>query len=108
MCSGIPPTVAAADRLREPTFAVRLDDGGEERLVGRLEDLESRVAALVQHPDVLTAPDLLAPLGRRLALENMDARKPGRDVAELEPYFRVLPEAGLCVDVAHVNAIAHL
>jgi hypothetical protein len=82
-----------------------LDDGGEERLVGRLEDLESRVAALVQHPDVLTAPELLAPLGRRLVLENMDARKPGRDVAELEPYFRVLPDAGLCLDVAHVKTV---
>jgi hypothetical protein len=82
-----------------------LDDGGEERLVGRLEGLESRVAGVVQHPDVLTAPALLAPLGRRLALENMDARNPGRDVAELEPHFRVLPEASLCLDVAHVKTI---
>jgi hypothetical protein len=82
-----------------------LDDGGEERLVGRLVALESRVAAVVQHPDVLTAPAMLAPLGRRLVLENMDVRKPGRDVAELEPYFRVLPEAGLCLDVAHAKTL---
>jgi hypothetical protein len=83
-----------------------LDDGGEERLVERLLGLDSRVAALVQHPDVLTAPALLAPLGTRLVLENMDIRNPGRDVAELEPFFRVLPEAGLCLDVAHAKTIA--
>jgi hypothetical protein len=82
-----------------------LDDGGEERLVERLVSLESHVAAVVQHPDVLTAPAMLAPLGRQLVLENMDVRKPGRDVAELEPYFRVLPEAGLCLDVAHAKTI---
>jgi hypothetical protein len=79
--------------------------GGEVRLVGRLAGLESRVAAVVQHPDVLAAPAMLAPLGPRLVLENMDVRKPGRDVAELEPYFRVLPEAGLCLDVAHARTV---
>jgi hypothetical protein len=82
-----------------------LDDGGEPRLVERLVGLESHVAAVVQHPDVLMAPAMLAPLGRQLVLENMDVRKPGRDVAELEPYFRVLPEAGLCLDVAHAKTI---
>jgi hypothetical protein len=81
-----------------------LDDGGEERLVGRLVALESRVA-VVQHPDVLTEPAMLAPLGNRLVLENMDVRNPGRDVDELEPYFRVLPEAGLCLDVAHAKTL---
>jgi hypothetical protein len=82
-----------------------LDDGGEERLVERVVGLESQVAAVVQHPDALTAPAMLAPLGGRLVLENMDIRKPGRDVAELEPYFRALPEAGLCLDVAHAKTI---
>jgi hypothetical protein len=82
-----------------------LDDGGEERLVGRLVGLDSRVAAVVQHPDALTSPAVLAPLGERLVLENMDVRKPGRDVAELEPYFRLLPEAGLCLDVAHARTV---
>jgi hypothetical protein len=82
-----------------------LDGGGEERLVEQLADLESSVDAVVQHPDAITAPAMLVPLGRRLVLENMDARKPGRDVAELEPYFRVLPEAGFCLDVAHAKTI---
>ena len=45
-------------------------------------------------------------LGSALVLENMDARKPtGRTVAELAPYFAVLPEAGFCLDVAHVLSI---
>ena len=41
-----------------------------------------------------------------LVLENMDARKTtGRTVAELAPFFAVLPEAGFCLDVAHVLSI---
>ena len=36
----------------------------------------------------------------------MDARKPtGRTVAELAPYFAALPEAGFCLDVAHVLSV---
>jgi hypothetical protein len=103
--------VAFLRRSRPPTgylslhLPFALDDGGEERLIERLAGLESRVAAVVQHPDVLTASAMLAPLGRRLVLENMDVRKPGRDIAELEPYFRALPEAGLCLDVAHAKTV---
>ena len=47
-----------------------------------------------------------APLGSCLVLENMDARKPtGRTVAELAPYFAALPDAGFCLDVAHVLSV---
>ncbi len=36
----------------------------------------------------------------------MDARKPaGRTAAELAPFFAELPEAGLCLDVAHVLTV---
>ena len=36
----------------------------------------------------------------------MDARKPtGRTAAELAPFFDALPEAGLCLDVAHVLSV---
>jgi hypothetical protein len=81
-------------------------EGGEERLLHIAHAIEGRVAAVIQHPHVLEQPAILAALGRQLALENMDAQKPsGRLVSELEPYFRAIPEAGFCLDVAHVRTL---
>jgi hypothetical protein len=104
--------VSYLQRWRPPIRHVSLHapivrvDGGEQRLVARLAEAESRLAAVIQHPDVLAEPSALAPLGERLLLENMDAQKSGgRVVAELEPYFRCLPEAGFCLDVAHVRTL---
>ncbi len=58
------------------------------------------------HPDTMQDPTAYRPLGRRLVLENMDARKQdGRTHAELERYFQALPEAGLCFDIAHAKSI---
>jgi hypothetical protein len=85
---------------------VALERGGEERLVARLAEIRSCVAAIVQHPHLVQEPAAFATMGDRLVLENMDARKDsGRDVAELAPYFDALPEAGFCLDVAHVKTI---
>jgi sugar phosphate isomerase/epimerase len=59
------------------------------------------------HPDAITA-DIGAyrSLGRRLAVENMDARKDaGRTAGELEHYFTALPDARLCFDIAHLKAV---
>jgi sugar phosphate isomerase/epimerase len=85
---------------------IALADGDEGRLVSVLTEVGSRVAAVIQHPDIVDAPARLAPLGQRLVLENMDARKQNaRDVPELESYFRALPDAGFCLDVAHVRTI---
>jgi hypothetical protein len=80
--------------------------GDANYLAGCLLELGSRLAVAVQHPDILREPAGLTPLGRRLALENMDAGKPdGRLVPELELYFRALPEARFCLDVAHVKTV---
>ena len=47
-----------------------------------------------------------ARLGRRLSLESMDPRKPvGQTAGNLEPWFDALPEARLCLDVAHAQAV---
>jgi hypothetical protein len=74
----------------------------EQELVALLAALPCDVDAIVVHPDVMEDPDRYRVLGRRLVLENMDTRKPaGRTAAELAPYFARLPEAGLCLDVAH-------
>jgi hypothetical protein len=79
---------------------------GERKLVSALAELPASVDAIVIHPDTIEDPSLYAPLGRRLAIENMDARKrAGRTAAELEPLFDALPDAGLCFDVAHAWSI---
>jgi hypothetical protein len=74
----------------------------EAELVALLAALPCDVDAIVVHPDVIEDPARYRRLGRRLVLENMDARKPaGRTADELAPLLAQLPEAGLCLDVAH-------
>jgi hypothetical protein len=75
-------------------------------MVAMLERLPHSVDAIVVHPDAIGTPDLYRPLGRKLVIENMDARKPdGRTAGELARFFDVLPEAGLCFDVAHAKSV---
>ena len=79
-------------------------DAGEvaDLLVG----LPARVERVIAHPDRLGDPAALAPLGPRLVLENMNARKrDGRTADELAAHFGRLPEAGLCLDLAHVSTV---
>lgn len=78
----------------------------EREFVATLERLPCWVDAIVVHPDTIEDVALYEPLGSRLALENMDARKAdGRTAEELAPFFDALPAAGLCFDVAHAWAI---
>src|SRR5919199_3640968 len=78
----------------------------EAEMVRRLVRLAPLADAIVGHPDAMDDLRAYRPLGSRLVLENMDARKPvGRTVEELAPFFAALPEAGLCLDVAHVLTV---
>jgi hypothetical protein len=78
----------------------------EVELVARLSEIPWSVRSLVTHPDALGEPERYRSLGSRLVLENMDARKPdGRTAQELAPYFEALPQAGFCLDVAHVSSL---
>lgn len=75
-------------------------------LVARLSGLLPRVDAIVAHPDVISDPAPWRALGGTLVLENMDSRKrDGRDAQELGRWFGELPEAGLCLDVAHTASV---
>src|SRR5918997_5124392 len=75
----------------------------EAELVRRLARLAPLVDGIVVHPDAMDDPRAYRVLGSCLVLENMDARKPaGRTVEELQPFFTLLPDAGFCLDVAHV------
>jgi hypothetical protein len=77
----------------------------EAELTQLLAELPRWIDAIVVHPDAIKDPENYAPLGRRLVIENMDDRKTdGRDAAELEPYFKALPQAGLCFDIAHAGS----
>jgi hypothetical protein len=78
----------------------------ESDLAEVLGALAPLVSAIVMHPDTMSDPSPYRRLGRKLVLENMDARKiDGRTVAELSLWFAELPEAGFCFDVAHAWSI---
>ena len=78
----------------------------ERALVELLANLPAWIDAIVMHPDTIEEPERYRRLGRRLVLENMDARKPdGRTAEELARLFDVLPDAGLCFDIAHAKSI---
>jgi xylose isomerase-like TIM barrel protein len=59
---------------------------------------------IVVHPDAITEIDLWRKFGNRIAIENMDRRKPvGRTAEELKDIFADLPEARLCFDIGHAR-----
>lgn len=74
----------------------------EPALTARLEQLSALADGIVMHPDTIQDPAPYRTLGRKLVLENMDARKEdGRSVDELARWFAELPQAGFCFDIAH-------
>lgn len=59
---------------------------------------------IVIHPDAICDSGLWKRFGRRVAVENMDRRKPiGRNVGELQVIFEQLPDASLCFDMGHAR-----
>jgi sugar phosphate isomerase/epimerase len=75
-------------------------------LVDQLRGLPPWVSAIVLHPDSMADVAPYGALGRRLVIENMDARKhDGQTVRDLKPLFAALPEARFCFDVAHAKAV---
>jgi len=78
----------------------------EPELVRVLNELPTYIDAIVVHPDVIQEAANYRSLGRKLVLENMDARKErGLDAKDLAKMFEALPEAGLCFDIAHAGSI---
>lgn len=78
----------------------------EVELVAVLMRLAELADGVVMHPDTIVEPERYRVLGRKLLLENMDARKSnGRTREELAPLFAELPEAGFCFDIAHAWSI---
>jgi len=78
----------------------------EPALAHALADLSVWAQAIVMHPDTIEDPCHFRVLGKKLLLENMDARKDdGRTVEELVSWFAELPEAGFCFDIAHAWSV---
>jgi len=78
----------------------------EEKVVSLLESARRRNWNIVVHPDVIYTPRRWRHFGRQLLIENMDRRKStGRTVDELQLLFGELPEARLCLDVAHARQL---
>src|SRR3954453_7096997 len=99
----VPPLPFRFVSVHGPSKDRRLSD---DELVTALEQLPAWVSAIVMHPDAMVALAPYRRLGRRLCLENMDARKPvGRTADELERYFEVLSAARFCFDIAHAKAV---
>lgn len=78
----------------------------EKALIAELRALAEWADGIVMHPDTIEDSDLYRSLGRKLLIENMDARKEvGRTQDELASAFAELPEAGFCFDIAHAWSI---
>jgi len=61
---------------------------------------------IVVHPDAIKDASKWVDFGKQLVIENMDRRKAdGRTADELARWFARLPEALLCVDLAHAQQL---
>lgn len=84
----------------------KIPPGQETDVVDRLVEISAGRYPVIVHPDVIRDRAAWTRLGGRLLLENMDQRKSiGRFADELTSFYEDLPEAGLCLDVAHVRQI---
>jgi sugar phosphate isomerase/epimerase len=78
----------------------------ETATIGMLAALPLWVRSVVAHPDTFSDVGQYRALDTRLVLENMDDRKiTGRVADEMEKFFDDLPDAGFCLDVAHVSSV---
>jgi hypothetical protein len=76
----------------------------EQLVVSMLDRLHKWDCNIIVHPDVIYTPTRWQHFGHRLLIENMDRRKEmGRTVADLERMLTELPQARLCLDVAHAR-----
>jgi Xylose isomerase-like TIM barrel len=78
----------------------------DDELAALFDALPRWVSSIVMHPDSIGDPSAYAALGRRLCIENMDARKAvGQTADDLRGLFDALPDARLCFDIAHAKAV---
>lgn len=78
----------------------------EDAIVESLVEVSRRGWPIILHPDVVQNFALWRRFGSGLCIENMDRRKSrGRTPSEIEEIFKLLPEASLCLDLAHARQV---
>jgi hypothetical protein len=87
--------------VHAPAGMVELDAGSLTDLLSRLPE----EWPIIVHPTVIGEPEPWRRLGARLCIENMDRRKPGRTVEELESVFDELEQSRFCLDLGHAAQI---
>ena len=76
----------------------------EASLFAALTQFVPKEWPIVLHPDTIHDASVWNASGHRVAIENMDRRKPtGRTAGELRPVYCVLPDARLCFDIGHAR-----
>lgn len=89
--------------LHVPSKFVHLS---ESDAADMLQPCIDRGISLVLHPDAISDVGCWRRFGGLLCIENMDKRKPtGRTADELSYFFNKLPEARLCLDLAHAAQV---
>ncbi len=82
------------------------DEAREAQIASRLMDEVPHDWNIIIHPDVICDHSVWIPLGKQLCIENMDKRKSfGRTSKELICVFEKLPQARLCLDLAHIRQV---
>lgn len=108
--SELPALIAALPRLKLEQFDYvslhapsRFLPGEEVDVIELLHRVPIEWPIIV-HPDTIYDSTKWQPFGNQIAIENMDRRKAfGRSAEELKHWFDLLPEARLCLDLAHVH-----
>jgi hypothetical protein len=109
----LPALMDALDRLRLDGYTYvsvhapsRLRTMKEAAVANMLRCCIDRKWHVVLHPDAIGDHGCWRDFGRWLCIENMDKRKEaGRTAVELRRHFRELPEASMCLDLAHVRQV---
>jgi hypothetical protein len=83
----------------------RFDPESESWVIERLGAFTERGFPVIVHSDVIFHPTEWHRLGDQLLIENMDKRKPGRNVREMGDLFHLLPEARFCFDIGHARQV---
>jgi hypothetical protein len=109
----LPGLMGALDRLHLDRYQYvsvhapsRLRVMKEAAVAEMLRPCIERGWSVVLHPDAIRDHGCWREFGRSLCVENMDKRKgTGRTAGELRRHFHELPEASMCLDLAHARQI---
>jgi hypothetical protein len=109
----LPALMSALDRLHLDSYKYvsvhapsRLRTMKEAAVADLLRPCIDRGWHVVLHPDAIGDHGCWRDFGPWLCIENMDKRKEaGRTAAELRRHFGELPEASMCLDLAHARQV---